>query len=69
MKIIDPVDEVRSVREEHAKKFGYDLNRIANDIQKAEDKLLSDGWKLVRRKRIANKSVESIPLRAPRSSS
>lgn len=69
MKKVDPVDEVRSVREKHAEKFGYDLYRIAKDIQKAEDKLLSDGWKLVQRKRVANKSVESIPLRAPRSTS
>jgi hypothetical protein len=69
MKSTDPIDEVRSVREEHAKKFGYDLNRIAEDIQKSEERLLSDGWKLVRRKRTSNKAVESIPLRAPRSTS
>lgn len=67
MKVKDPVDEVRSVREEHAKKFGYDLNRISEDIIREEDKLLADGWKLVSRKRSANKTVESIPLRAPRS--
>ena len=65
----DPIDEVRSVRERHAAKFGYDLIRIAEDIRKGEDKLLAEGWKLVRRKRTSNNTVESIPLRAPRSSS
>jgi len=62
-----PVDEVRAVREKHAKKFGYDLNQIAEDIVKEEHKLLEDGWNLVYRKRTSSNQVETIPLKAPRS--
>jgi hypothetical protein len=35
--ICDPVvDEVRSVRQEHAKQFNYDLQAIAEDLRKLE---------------------------------
>ena len=35
--INDPiVDEVRHYRIEHAKKFGYDLERIVEDLKKKE---------------------------------
>lgn len=34
----DPiVDEVRKVRQEHAEKFGYDLQRIFADLKRSEE--------------------------------
>ena len=35
----DPiVDEIRAVREAHAKKFGYDLKAIVRDLKRIEKK-------------------------------
>ena len=42
---IDPiVEEVRKVREEHAAKFNYDLERILKDLKEQEQR---SGLKLV----------------------
>jgi hypothetical protein len=41
------VSEIRRIREQHAKEFGYDLDRIAADIRKGEEALRNDGWTLV----------------------
>ena len=41
------VSEVRRMREQHTKKFGYNLDRIAADIRKGEESLRNDGWTLV----------------------
>ena len=30
----DPLDEIRRVRDEHAKKFNYDIDAIIEDIQR-----------------------------------
>jgi hypothetical protein len=40
----DPIiEEVRRVREEHAKKFDYDLQRIVADLKKSEDTRAAEG--------------------------
>ena len=53
----DIVSEVRQIREEHAKKYNFDLNRIAQEIRKGEESLQKDGWNVITRK--ANKSLKS----------
>ncbi len=30
----DPIDEIRRIRDEHAKKFNYDVDSIIEDIQR-----------------------------------
>ncbi|MBN1982010.1 MAG: hypothetical protein JW795_10785 [Chitinivibrionales bacterium] len=36
----DPIiDEVRKIRDDHAKKFNYDLNEIFKDLKEKEKKL------------------------------
>jgi hypothetical protein len=55
----DPiVEEVRRVREQHAAKFGYDLDAIVRDLRKNEK---SGDWKYVRRlpKRLRQAAVTS----------
>ena len=40
----DPiVDEIHRIREEHAAKFDYDLDRIVEDIKKHEDEERAKG--------------------------
>ena len=43
-KELDPVDEIRQIRERHAKEFDYDLEAIFDDLKKKEKK---SGWKVV----------------------
>ncbi len=54
----DPiVDEIRRIRNDYAKRFGYDLNAMAADLRKKEethrDQLVSFPPKPVRRSRTA----------------
>jgi len=62
MDYTDPVSEVRLVREAHAAAHGYDLDRIVEDIRRGEQKLISEGWQLVTRKKISNEITEVIPV-------
>ena len=59
--MIDPiVEEIRGFRNEHAKKFNYDLDAICEDLKKHQ---LIYSYKLVRLKpkKIPNQSIQSIP--------
>ena len=48
----DPIlDEIRRIRDEHAKEFGYDLKAIFADIKRHERELKKQGWKFVGPKR------------------
>jgi len=53
----DLVSEVHQVREEHAEKHNFDLNKIAREIRKGEEDLRKNGWNVITRK--ANKSFKS----------
>lgn len=59
MNIIDPVKEVRKAREDHAQRFGFDLNKIFEDLKKSEAHLANDGWKIVSRNPRLRKSPNS----------
>ncbi len=39
------LDEIRRVRDEHAKEFNYDLDAIFADIKRHEREMKKDGWK------------------------
>lgn len=57
--VSDPiVDEIRRIRDEHAKRFNYDLHAIVADLQEQEQKhrerLISLPSKRPRRKRTAS---------------
>ena len=41
------IDEIRSVREQHAASFDYDLDRIFSDMQDRQRKHAADGWVIV----------------------
>jgi len=41
------VEEIRHYRQEHARSCGHDLNRIAEDIRRGEQKLRDEGWTIV----------------------
>jgi len=48
--MIDPiVEEVRCIRDEHSKKFNYDLGAICADIRQHQEQF---GRRLIRRKRV-----------------
>jgi hypothetical protein len=52
----DPiVEEVRKFRDEHARKFNYDLNAICADLMEKQKR---SGHKLVRRERTAGAVCE-----------
>ena len=52
----DPiVEEVRKFRDEHARKFNYDLNAICADLMEKQKR---SGHKLVRRERTADMVCE-----------
>lgn len=52
----DPiVEEVRKFRDEHARKFNYDLNAICADLMEKQKR---SGHKLVRRERTAEAVCE-----------
>lgn len=45
----DPIiEEVRRVRDEHAKRFNYDLDAICADIQRHQVELKKQGWKFAK---------------------
>lgn len=46
--------EVRSVREQHAASFDYDLDRIFVDLQARQKKHAAEGW-----------SIVSVPVNPP----
>ncbi len=39
------LDEIRRIRDEHAKEFNYDLDAIFADIKHHERELKKQGWK------------------------
>jgi hypothetical protein len=41
------VSQVQKVRKEHAKRFDFNLDRIAKDIKKGEKLLKKEGWTFV----------------------
>lgn len=41
------IKEIRKYREEHARRFGFDLGRIVEDAQQTENKLRAEGWNVV----------------------
>jgi hypothetical protein len=48
MKTVDPIlEEVWKARDEHARRFGYDLKKICADLQKIEKQ---SGRRVVKRK-------------------
>ena len=47
--ITDPtLDEMRAIRDAHAKQFNYDLNAIYADIRRYQRQLKTEGWKFAR---------------------
>ncbi len=42
------LEEIRRIRDEHAKQFNYDLDAIFADIQRHQAELKKQGWKFVR---------------------
>ena len=56
MKTEPILDEIRRIRDEHAKKFNYDLNAMCEDHRRYAAELKKDGWKFVKlpRRRRAN---------------
>lgn len=53
------IDEIRNYREAHARSFGFDLKRIAEDIRRTERKLREEGCVVVVERAKMNTSVES----------
>ncbi len=42
------LDEIRRIRDEHAKQFNYDLDAIFADIQRHQVELKKQGWKFAK---------------------
>lgn len=62
----DPiVEEVRKRRREWAARFGYDIEKMAADLQKREGK---DGHRVVDLSKRSKASRQSRPMRKPTSS-
>jgi hypothetical protein len=60
MKTDSILDEIRRLRDEHAKKFNYDLNAICEDHRLRTAELKKQGWKFVklpRRRRATAKAA------------
>lgn len=58
MKTNTILDELRCIRDTHAKKFNYDLAAIYQDHRRQAEVLKKQGWKFVkppRRRRITSK--------------
>ena len=58
MKTNPILDEIRRIRDEHAKKFNYDFDAIFEDVLRHQEELKKQGWKftkLPRRRRTASK--------------
>jgi hypothetical protein len=43
------LDEIRKVRDEHAKECGYDVHRAFEQMRAEEELLKAEGWRLVDR--------------------
>ena len=56
MKNESVLDEIRRIRDEHAKEFNYDLDAIFADIKRHEREMKKDGWKFVKPKPQAGRS-------------
>jgi hypothetical protein len=41
------VKQVRDIREQHAKRLNYDLDRIFTDLKNKEKQHVNQGWKIV----------------------
>ena len=50
------LDEIRRIRDEHAKEFNYDLKAIFADIKRHEREMKKDGWKFAKPKAPAGRS-------------
>ena len=46
----DLISEVHQIREEHAKKNNFDLNKIAHEIRNGEEDLRKNGWNVITKK-------------------
>ncbi len=55
------IDEIRGYRENHARTFGFDLDRIVEDTRRAEERLRSEGWNVVRLKATRKEATGTIP--------
>jgi hypothetical protein len=55
MQILTPVDEIRKIREEHAARHDFDLNRIFEDIKAHGEHLRFKGWNVIHKKKEPNK--------------
>ena len=40
------IEEIHSVRQQHAARFDYDINRILDDLRASQEKHVSEGWPL-----------------------
>jgi len=45
MKNESVLDEIRRIRDEHAKEFNYDLDAIFADVKRHEREMKKEGWK------------------------
>jgi hypothetical protein len=43
------LDEIRKVRDEHAKECGYDVHRAFEQMRAEEEHLKAEGWRVVDR--------------------
>lgn len=43
------LDEIRKVRDEHAKECGYDVHRIFEQLRTETEQLKAEGWRVVDR--------------------
>jgi hypothetical protein len=53
MKTNSIIDEIRRIRDEHAKEFNYDLNAIFADVKRGEREMRKRGWKFAKPNRKA----------------
>lgn len=52
------IEEIRNYREEHARKFAFDLGRIVEDAQRMEEGLRKEGWNVVTLKAIKHQPLD-----------
>jgi hypothetical protein len=41
------IDEIRRYRDEHARKCGYDIHKIFEELRQGTEKLKAEGWEFV----------------------
>lgn len=41
------VDEIHRIRQQHAARFGFDSDRIIDDLRLSQEKHVAEGWILV----------------------